>query len=101
MSASMGNQPPMAELGGANVPYEHLPLPPPLPLSGWPVFRLLGFVFLLREQAASKAINPCLPAPRRVWGQEKGWGSEDVSEPLPGAGTAVVSGGSSGFGRQK
>lgn len=66
MSASTGNQPPIAEPGGANFPYKCLPLPPPSPLLGWPIFRLLGFVFLLGEQAASGAINLCPPVPGRV-----------------------------------
>lgn len=68
---------------------------------GWPIFRLLGFVFLLRERAGSRAINPCplAPAARAAEGrqglmctgaeaalhEEEGWGSGDVA----GAGAAV------------
>lgn len=63
MSASTGKQPPIAEPRRANFPYERLPLPPPSPLLGWPIFRPLAFVFLLGEQAGSRAINPCPLAP--------------------------------------
>lgn len=63
MFASTGKQPPIAEPRRANFPYERLPLPPPSPLLGWPIFRPLAFVFLLGERAGSRAINPCPRAP--------------------------------------
>lgn len=85
MFASTGKQPPIAEPWRANFPYECLPLPPPSSLFSWPIFRLLGFIFLLRERAGSGAINPCPLAPAEgrqglaqagqpLTGDERGWG---------------------------